>query len=116
MHERKVRLTPQAQRQIREIVLYERDELCMPQAAQRLLEDLTKASEGLSSMPSRFRVIGVEPLLSAGVRRMNVRKYSIFYTADEMMGVVSLFAVLYGAPSEQRLLRVFKDETSSRCQ
>lgn len=114
MREWKVRLTPQAQEQIREIVLYERDDLCMPQAARRLFEELAKAIEGLARMPDRFRIVEVKPLQSAGVRRMNVRKYSVFYIADEAMGVVGVFAVLYGTPSEQRLLRAFQDDTWSR--
>lgn len=38
---------------------------------------------GLSRMPFRFRQVEVEPLLSAGVCRMNVRKYSVFYVFDE---------------------------------
>lgn len=103
-----VRVTPQALEQIRDAVVYVRDELCMPQAAQRLFDDLTAAIDGLSTMPRRFRVVDVEPLLSAGVRRMNVRKYSVFYTvSDGERHVVHVFAVLYGTPSSQRLKNLF---------
>lgn len=110
MREWEVRLALQAQEQIREIILYERDELCMPRAAERLFEELSNAIENLKCMPRRFRVVEVEPLQSAEVRRMNVDKYSVFYIADEKACAVVVFAVLYGTPSERTLLRAFHEQ------
>ena len=73
-----MRVSPSAMNQISEAVRYVHDELFMPQAAFDLLGDLESAIMGLSRMPFRFRQVEVEPLLSAGVRRMNVCKYSVF--------------------------------------
>ena len=108
MHSYEVRVAPSAMAQIRDAVRYVRDELCMPQAAARLLDEIEDAVSGLSSMPNRFRVVGVEPLLSAGVRRVNVRDYSLFYRVDEMGLTVDVFAVFYGTPSDARLRRAFQ--------
>jgi plasmid stabilization system protein ParE len=94
-------------------VLYVRDELCMPQAAARLLDEIEEAVSSLSSMPNRFHAVGVEQLLSSGVRRMNVRGYSIFYRVDEASSTVDVFAVLYGTPSDARLRRAFRGGTGS---
>jgi plasmid stabilization system protein ParE len=99
--------------QVGDAVLYVRDELCMPQAAARLLDEIEGAVKGLSGMPNRFHAVGVEPLLSSGVRRMNVRGYSIFYRVDEASSTVDVFAVLYGTPSDARLRRAFQGGTGS---
>lgn len=109
MREYEVRVLPSAMGQILDSVRYVRDELCMPKAAVDLLDDLESAIAGLSRMPSRFRRVEVEPLLSAGVRRMNVRKYSIFYTVDSDRLVVNVFAVLYGSATSQRLRKAFQE-------
>ena len=108
-----VRVTPSAMAQIWDAVCYVRDELCMPQAAVRLLDEIEEAVRGLSSMPNRFHAVGVEPLLSSGVRRMNVRGYSIFYRVDEASLTMDVLAVLYGTPSDARLRRAFQSGTGS---
>lgn len=53
----------------------------------------------LSRTPFRFRQVEVEPLLSAGVRRVNVCKYSVLYVVDEERSAMDVFAVLYGSPT-----------------
>ena len=106
-----VRVTPSAMAQTWDAVRYVRDELCMPQAAARLLDEIEEAVRSLSSMPNRFHAVRVEPLLSSGVRRMNVRGYSLFYRVDETSSTVDVFAVLYGTPSDARLRRAFQSWT-----
>lgn len=95
--------------QISDAVSYVRDNLCMPQAAAKLLEELERAVMGLASMPNRFHAVDVEPLLSAGVRRMNVHQYSVFYRVDEVGLSVDVFAVFYGTPSDERIRGAFAD-------
>lgn len=95
--------------QMSEAVRYVHDELFMPQAAFDLLGDLESAIMGLSRMPFRFRQVEVEPLLSAGARRMNVCKYSVFYVVDEERSPVDVLAVLYGSPTNQRLRKAFQE-------
>ncbi|MDO4403585.1 MAG: type II toxin-antitoxin system RelE/ParE family toxin [Atopobiaceae bacterium] len=109
MREYEVHVSPSAMGQISDAVRYVRDELCMPKAASDLLDDLESAIMGLSRMPSRYRRVEVEPLLSAGVRRMNARRYSVFYVINDDKSVVDVFAVLYGSPTEQRLRKAFLD-------
>lgn len=112
MREYEVHVSPSAMNQMSEAVRYVHDELFMPQAAFDLLGDLESTIMGLSRMPSRFRRVEVEPLFSAGVRRMNVRKYSVFYVVDEEGSAVNVFAVLYGSPTDQRLRKAFQEGRS----
>ena len=113
MRSYEVRVTSSAMAQIWDAVRYVRDELCMPQAAARLLDEIEEAVGSLSSMPNRFRIVRVEPLLSSGVRRMNVRGYSLFYRVDETSSAVDVFAVFYGTPSDARIRRVFRGGTGN---
>ena len=109
MREYEVRVSPSVMEQILDSVRYVRDELCMPKAAADLLENLESAITGLSRMPSRFRPVEVDSLLSAGIRRMNVGKHSIYYVVDDGQSIVNVFAVLYGSVSNQRLRKAFHD-------
>ena len=74
MRSYEVRVTPSAMAQLQDAVCYVRDGRGMPQAAARLLDDLEGAVTSLAHMPNRFHAVDIEPLLSAGVRRMNVRQ------------------------------------------
>lgn len=109
MCEYEVRVSPSVMNQMSEAVRYVHDELFMPQAAFDLLGDLEPAIMGLSRMPFRFRRVEVEPLSSAGVRCMNVCKYSVLYVVDEERSTVVVFAVLYGSPTDQRLRKAFQE-------
>lgn len=107
MRRYEVRVTPSALSQVSDAVSYVRDELDMPQAAARLLEELEGAVRGLAILPNMFHAVDAEPLLSTGVRRMNVRSYSVFYRVDEENASVDVLAVFYGTPSDGRLRRAF---------
>ena len=113
MRSYEVRVTPSAMAQVSDAVHYVRDKLRMSQVAARLLDEIEGAAKGLSSMPSRFHAVGVEPLLSSGVRRTNVCGYSIFYRVDETSSTVDVFAALYGTPSDTRLRRAFQSGMGS---
>lgn len=75
----------------------------MPQAAIGLINDFQVKISGLAKMPLRYRVVEVSQLRSKGVRRMNVGKYSVYFSADETSLEVYVLGVLYGAPSDERL-------------
>ena len=113
MRSYEVRVTPSAMAQIWDAVRYVRDELCMPQSAARLLDEIEGAVRSLSSMPNRFHAVQAEPLLSSGVCRMNVRGYSLFYRVDEMSSTVDVFAAFYGTPSDVRIRRAFQSWSRS---
>ena len=91
-----------------------RDDLGMPQAAAKLLGELEEAVIGIASLPNRFRAVDAEPLLSAGVRRMNVRRFSVFYRVDEAGLAVDVFTVFYGRPSDERVRGAFASGTEGR--
>lgn len=98
-----VEITRRALQQPRDLVAFIRDDCDMPQAAVRIFDNLSAKIQSLSSMPKRFRIVDVDPLASAGVGRMNVRKHSVFYLVDDERLKVVVFAIFYGSPTAQRL-------------
>ena len=88
----------------------------MPKAAQNLFDDIQTAVMGLERMPKRFRAVFSDLLFQSAVRRMNVRKYAVFYVVNDDQKAVRVFAVLYGSPSNQRIAELisgaFEEEQS----
>lgn len=109
MREYRVVMTPAARERIGNVVAYIRDELASPQAAERLLDDLLAAVEGLSRMPNRFHAVGIVLSDSVPVRRMNVRDYSLYYGVYEGEGVVRIITVAYGSVSDAQLRELLGD-------
>ena len=93
--EYQVRITAQAQEQLREIRDYITNELLAPDAAQNMLGLLASEMASLSRMPGRVRLVDEEPWRSEGVRMKAVRDYLVYFWIDEEKKVVQVFAVIY---------------------
>lgn len=113
MREHTVKIEPFALEQIREAAAYIRDERGMRQAGSKLIEDLFAAADSLKHMPNRFRRISEEPFFTAGIRRVNVKKYAVLYVVNEDTESVRILGVFYGSPSLSRLRRVLGSETDN---
>ena len=70
-----VRITPQAQQDIREILSYIADELMNPEAAMRHENTFRDAIVELSESPKRYRRIREQPWGLEGVRKINALHY-----------------------------------------
>ena len=88
-------LTPEAQRDIRETVLYIARELRAPQAALALEDFLRERMRSLSSMPFRIKTVSEQPWKDAGVRKTRVKNYYIYFTLNEEKQAVYVIAVIY---------------------
>lgn len=91
-----IRVTDQAQEQLREIAHYIAYELQAPETALRMLETLETAMNTLSLFPSRIALTEEEPWRSRGVRRMPVKNYLVYFWIDEAAYIVQIMAVIYG--------------------
>jgi len=63
----KIKITPQAQRQMSEVYSYIKDFLKEPIAAAHFLEDIEKAVLSLDIMPKRVALVEEEPWRSHGI-------------------------------------------------
>ena len=93
---------PEAQKDIREIVLYIARELAAPQAALALQEDFQREIHALSQMPKRIRLVDEQPWRDAGVRKTRVRNYYIYFLVDDVGMTVHVIAVIYTGRDQKR--------------
>ena len=90
-----VKITRQAQAQIREIIDYIKYELCATDAADKLVEMMHSKIKSLQKQPERFRLIEEEPCKSMGVRKVAVKHFLVYYWVDEENRKVQVIAVIY---------------------
>ena len=97
-------ITPEAQADIRGIVLYVARELAVPQAAKSLEQAFRSQINSLSTMPKRFKTVDEQPWKDQGIRRTLVKKYYIYYVVDEEVCAVKIIAAIFaGRDQEQQL-------------
>lgn len=91
----KVKLTAQAENDLRAIFEYISYELQSPEAAARQLERLENNILALDSMPERFRAYDKEPWRSRGLRVMPVDNYLVFYIPNRSTAEVHIIRIMY---------------------
>lgn len=91
-----VKISEQANSDLREIFEYIAFELQSFQNAEGQLSRLEKNILSLDHMPERFRRYSEEPWLSRGLRIMPVDNYCVFYIPDLEKKIVNIIRVLYG--------------------
>ena len=88
-------ILPEAQKDIREIVLYIAKELSAPQAALKLNEELQKEIQSLEFMPKRIKLVEEQPWRAVGIRKTQIKNYYIYFLVDEENLTVKVNAVIY---------------------
>ena len=97
-----VQITDEALSDLKEIYRDSAEQLQAPETAVRQYRRIADEILTLSSFPARYGTLSVELERSAGLRRMLVDRYSIFYVIRDSRVVVT--SILYSASDlEQRL-------------
>ena len=91
----KVLITPEAQDDIRDVVLYIAKVLQAPASALKLKDSFMEEITSLSHMPQRIRLIDEQPWRDSGVRKTRVKNYYIYFIIDEAEKAVKIIAVIY---------------------
>ena len=86
----KVKVTSQAENDIRTIYKYIALSLLSPENAEAQLSRLENRIENLDQLPKRF------PVYKNDIRLMPVDNYLVFYSVEESAGTVSILRVMYG--------------------
>ena len=66
-------ILPEAQQDIKSIVLYIARELAAPQAALNLQEEFEKEIKSLAKMPKRIKTVDEQPLKDTGIRKTRMK-------------------------------------------
>ncbi len=91
----KVVYLPTARRELEEAVLYIACELCAPDAAAVLLDEIDHAVLTLKEMPYRHALYPSLYALKNEVRFFPVKNYNVFYVVDETQQTVEIRRILY---------------------
>ena len=65
-------ILPEAQKDIRDIVIYIARELAAPQAALNLLAEFEKAINTLAERPKRIKTVNEQPWKDVGIRKIRL--------------------------------------------
>lgn len=88
-------ILPEAQKDIRNIILYIARELAAPQAALNLQNEFQKEINFLAEMPRRIKIVDEQPWKDAGIRKTRVKNYYIYFLVDDEEMAVKVNAVIY---------------------
>ena len=100
-----VRISEQADSDLRGIFEYIAFELLAPDNAARLIDRLEEAIRRLDHMPERYRKYDREPWHSRGLRVFPVDSYLVFFIPDKVDKVVTVIRVMYGGRDVDKELK-----------
>ena len=99
-----VKITAQAEEQLKEIIKYITSELKAPKAALCLLDEIEQSISSLSQFPQRVTLTEEEPWRSYGIHKMPVKNFLIYFWIDEENSKVQVTTVIYGKRDQLKQL------------
>lgn len=91
----KVVYLPTARRQLEDAVMYIAIDLCSPDAAMNLADEVDEAVQKLKEMPYRFPIYHTLYAMRREIRFFHVKNYNIYYVIDEDSKTVEIWRVLH---------------------
>ena len=100
-----IEFLPVARQDLTDITLYIAQTLKNEKAAYRLAEELVEAAERLGIFPYANPVYQPLRPLSYEYRRVSVKNYLLFYTADEPGKTVTIHRIIYAKRNYEEWMR-----------
>lgn len=91
----KLIILPEAQKDIRGIIIYIARELAAPQAALNLQVEFEKEINTLAERPKRIKTVNEKPWKNAGIRKIRIKNYYMYFLVDDDEMAVKVNAVIY---------------------
>lgn len=101
----KIKMMSLAAENLRDIRRYISVELDNPYSAQKICGEIAKRINDLADNPFLYPLYEDEPWKSRGIRHLVVRKYIVYYFADERSKTVSVLKIAGGAQSPENRLQ-----------
>ena len=95
-------ILPEAQKDIRNIVLYISQELAAPQAALSLQEEFRNSILSLEKLPKRIKLVNEHPWKNKGIRKLHVKNYYVYFLVDDDEHTVKIIAVIYAGRDQYK--------------
>lgn len=99
-----VKITTQAQEQLREMISYINYTLQAPGTAMKMLDVLEKEIASLAQFPNRVPLIEEEPWHGQGIHKLPVKNYLIYFWVDEEAKKVQVIGIIYGRRDQRHQL------------
>ena len=93
----KIQLSIKAKNDLKEIVLYIKNELKEPAIANRYTNLVKREIQKLEYFPQKFAIIDDDIIKDLNIRKININNYIVFYTIDDEVKRVNIVRILYGA-------------------
>ncbi len=93
---------PGAKRQLTDAVMYIADELCSPDAAEKLLDAMDNVAKSLADMPYRYPIYPALHAMKREIRYVPVQNYLLFYTVHEARKTVEVWRFLHQRQNDLR--------------
>ena len=91
----KLAYLPTARRKLEDAVLYIALDLCAPDAAMHLADEIDETVQKLKEMPYRFPVYHTLYAMKHEIRFFPVKNYNVYYVVDEDTKTVEIWRVLH---------------------
>lgn len=104
-----VKITLQAQEQLREIISYIRFTLQAPGTARKLLDTLEEEIASLDQFPNRVPLTEEEPWHSQGIHKLSVKNYLVYFWVNEDTKTVQAIGIIYGRKDHRHALSNLTD-------
>lgn len=92
----RVRFSPAAMEDLQNIYLYIASELMAPVAAENQVNRIRSGIRSLDTFPSRHVLVDWEPWASAGVHKLPIDNYVVYYQVAEEEHTVMIVRIFYG--------------------
>lgn len=99
-----VKLTQQAEENLREIADYIRFTLQSPGTAAKMLDTLAEEIFSLDQFPYRAPLTEEEPWHSQGVHALTVKNFLVYFWVDEAAKKVQVMGIVYGCRDQRHQL------------
>lgn len=99
-----VKITTQAQEQLKEMISYINYTLQARDTAMKMLDTLEKEIASLAQFPNRVPLTEEEPWHSQGIHKLPVKNYLIYFWVDEEAKKVQVIGIIYGRRDQRHQL------------
>lgn len=93
----RVQLAIKAKNDLKNIIMYIKNELQEPETAKKYFKIINKELETLEYNPQRFAVLEGKLNKHYDIRKIIIKNYLAFYTINENERIVNIERILYGA-------------------
>lgn len=104
MSKYEIYVSERAQKDLQKIVDYLSLQLLEPSISKNIMAKIDTAILGLQDMPQRYSLVSDKSIKKAGIRKLVVKNYIVFFKIYEEKKRVGIVRILYGRRNWQKMI------------